>query len=147
LTTLGFSKSGFAASKYQHSLTTGLFSSNNVSAKSYTSLWVLYGPEVQTNIMDGVNFYFALQAGVLISNIPEISIQSDTNSLDISAPFAPAFAYGAAFGFRTDDYELGFRYYSGGPRYDFTYLLNAESLENKIYMPTVIFQLSLGYNF
>lgn len=146
LTTLGFAKNTLNTSKYQHSLTTGLFAQNNVSAKGYTSLWLLYGPEVRTDWED-FDFSCSVQAGVIISSMPEINIQSDTNALNISAPFAPGLAYAASAGVRYDDYELTLRYMYGAPTYRITYLLNTETLENKVFMPTVLFQISLGYYF
>lgn len=146
LTTLSFAKNSLNTARYNHSLTTGLFAQNNVSAKGYTSLWVLFGPEVQTNWED-FDFSCSVQAGALISNMPEINIQSDTNSLNISAPFAPGFAYAASASVRYDDYELTLRYMYGAPTYRITYLLNTETLENKVFMPTVLFQISFGYYF
>lgn len=124
-----------------------LIPGTTVEAGDYSSTWFMTGLGSDMSLSLSINLYVLLQLGLLLPSYPDITLSNSGESIKQTTKSNTAFAYGFGAGITISQFNIGFRYYRGEPKYEQSAVYQGVTSNVNVELPTMIFEIMLGYNF
>lgn len=92
-----------------------------LEADNYFQSWLLTGVGFEAPASKDTRIYGTGQVGVLFSNYPDVTLDTDIGNVEMTTDMASAFAFGLGAGVKYKNFNFGLRYFSSNPEYEHTY--------------------------